>query len=509
MESPKYFWYNEYITCVFKFMAEDLSHNQIPDVDMSHGALSDEKGKELYLSIFDKEIGCVMEQYRSVLGYPKNLSDAEVSLLLKNVRFRNVIDRSGGENWADKGAIEDAINNWDGDSNSGVEEKLLLIERIREGRGKVKNDTAYAGLEYLRKRFTGGLDLDMILERKLPDGGELWNIGCGGQALEIELALSDEYPEVTFHGVGLVDYSENVRKVLGLDDRVQFHDDNFYGIEFPQDRADLVISDRTFPYAHPNNTVLFFNRMHELAKEDGGGILLSDIYGQSFRSNRFQSLGEFLEYQSLRQDDDGERLYPTLRWGYNSDSDSSYWIYWERDMARHNQGNPFYDLEISGLGMYSKRGQESERLVNGVSYCEKEGILRRGMNVDQNQLYVDGAIEDYITNHFSVDENASDLVCYTYLDDEGNPLAGFKQLDSDTKLNSLYRDIQDEVEGKYITIEGIFTNKNVEEIEDSYWDIYVYYFRNHFPIVQISDEGDFDNAIMFDDDEENFKKLVA
>ncbi len=168
--------------------------------------------------------------------------------------------------------------------NAPLETRLEKLKNFEKG----EENAAFAGLDFVETNLQGDMNgihidqsLKMIVREKLKQQGGcvVWDIGCGGQAADINLLAEFEGENgLRVHGIGARDYGANVRKQFPeFEDQLTYSDRNIYTDSFGEESADVVFSNRTFSYTGVMDIKRFTHQMYKLAKK-GGIVWCSGIH---------------------------------------------------------------------------------------------------------------------------------------------------------------------------------------------------------------------------------------
>lgn len=211
----------------------------------------------------------------------------------------------------------------------GVAEDAALNERlgvIDELSRDHETSTAFASLEMVEKYLTlpglGSLKEKIIEKLAEKERLRFTDVGCGGQAADIQLLCDDDLIGQNIEAVGIsaFDYGENLRPAFPeLEGKIGFEKTNVYTGEF-ETKSDVVFSVRTLPDTGVVDAVRFLKSLHDMATDDGL-IWMEGVIENSFdfSDTEFKNLEEFLE--SIQEE------FPSLRFRKKT---GDYVIYWEK-----------------------------------------------------------------------------------------------------------------------------------------------------------------------------------
>jgi hypothetical protein len=175
------------------------------------------------------------------------------------------------------------------------------LQAINEMSADGSTSTAFANLDmveyYLKIYPDDSLKNELLKKAANKDEVRFTDVGCGGQAADIQLLLDQDLidKKVVGTGISAFDYGENLRaafpEIIG---KIFFNQLNIY-VEGLETQSDLVFSVRTLSYTGVIDAVRFLKALHDMATDDGI-ILSNDVMGESFdfKDSEFDSLEDYL-----------------------------------------------------------------------------------------------------------------------------------------------------------------------------------------------------------------------
>ncbi len=262
-------------------------------------------------------------------NFYKNFSEEEILLIERTIIFQ--FEKFGKiARWVyDRENKKPFIEEFGVNVNSSSTEKFQAINRMSQNQ---KISTAFANIEMVEDylRISGNIPLREVLLKIANSKGEVGfiDVGCGGQAVDIQLLLDPNLigEKVIGTGISAFDYGENIRSGFPeLAGRIFFNQINVYTDKL-ETKGDLVFSVRTLAYTGVIDAIRFLRALHDMATDDGI-IWLTDVGENSFdfRNSKFDNLADFL--LSLKS------KFPSLKF---SNEKGDYVIHWDK-----SEGFPF------------------------------------------------------------------------------------------------------------------------------------------------------------------------
>lgn len=218
------------------------------------------------------------------------------------------------------------------DSQYPLSERLEVIKAVNAA---TELNAAFATLDQV-ENFLMIPDQPSIVEsvaRLIAKNGScsVVDIGCGGQAADIQLLTHNLFLEKKLNilGVGAYDYGEKLRPGFPeILEKLEFTSQNIYRLN-NSESADLVISVRTLPYTGVVDVARFFDSAMALCKPEGNiWIECIDEYCFDFTGSVFDNFQHYLE--SIKEE------MPSLKYRYNG---TTYSVFWKK-----SEGSPLTNL---------------------------------------------------------------------------------------------------------------------------------------------------------------------
>lgn len=288
----------------------------------------------------------IPEIFKDVMGRPisqdrisylrenfyRNFSDEEIMLIEKTIIFQ--FEKFGKiARWVhDRENLKPFIEEFGANQSSNLAERIQAIIRMSEDQ---TTSTAFASMEmveyYLKILENDSLKEELLEKAKTKGVVRFADVGCGGQAADIQLLLDPDLINEKIIGVGIsaFDYGENIRAAFPeIRERLLFGQLNVYTDKIEM-QSDLVFSVRTLAYTGVIDAVRFLKALHDMASEDGI-IWLTDVVENSFdfTNSEFDNLADYL--LSLKN------KFPSLKF---TNVRGDYVIYWNK-----KEGFPFEEF---------------------------------------------------------------------------------------------------------------------------------------------------------------------
>lgn len=343
---------------------DDLPEQQVDeDVEAEFGELINEDALPQMLDLWQEVSTSPVapEQIADLkLKYYPNFTDEQVALIEQTLEYSFKKYQKLAKWIGQLNETYLSLTDFGVERTASLESRLAVVQMLAD---QAPTNTAFASLTDVEKflALEGEPSLSELLSQlAAQDGATVVDVGCGGQAADIQLLASEGIQGSDLHitGIGAFDYAQALRPDFPeFAKQLSFKSENVYYLDEPP-TADLVFSVRTLPYTGVVDVARFCDAAMTACKPEGQ-VWISGIEDTcfDFSSSKYKNLGEYLHELTEQM--------PSLRFEKKS---SSYTVLWNK-----KDGSPFAKLQAIRLRM-----SDNNRPYQVVYSLADEGKVQEG-----------------------------------------------------------------------------------------------------------------------------------